>query len=170
MHGMEIRLARPDDAAALIALHERLSTETDFVLYEPGERVLRAEEYSARIDAVAKAESGVTFVAETGGALVGVIFGNRGGARKTRHTLTLALGVLEAHWGRGVGGSLLRAVETWAASRKLHRLELTVHTANRRAVALYEKMGFEREGTKRHSLHIKGHYADEWLMAKLLRD
>jgi len=40
--------------------------------------------------------------------------------------------------------------------------------ANQRAIALYEKSGFEREGLKRHSRKIEGAYFDELYMSKLI--
>lgn len=76
-------------------------------------------------------------LADTDAGLVGVIFGNRGTARKTRHALFLAMGVPRSH--HGVGRSLLQAVESWAIAKGLHRLELTVQTTNARAIALYER-------------------------------
>ena len=50
----------------------------------------------------------------------------------------------------------------------MHRLELTVSTMNHRAISLYEKVGFAREGVKRHSLNIEGRYVDELYMSKLV--
>ncbi len=50
----------------------------------------------------------------------------------------------------------------------MHRLELNVQQRNLRAVHFYEKVGFEREGIKRHSLRIGDDYLDEWLTAKLI--
>jgi RimJ/RimL family protein N-acetyltransferase len=37
---------------------------------------------------------------------------------------------------------------------------------NERAIALYKKMGFEIEGTKKRSMRIDGQYVDEYYMAK----
>jgi hypothetical protein len=62
----------------------------------------------------------------------------------------------------------LAALEAWARANGLHRLELTVQVHNRRAIALYEKCGFEREGVKRHSLNIEGTFIDELYMSKLI--
>ena len=165
---VRIREARAEDAAPLIVLFQTLYSETTFLLFEPGESVPSLEHYAKRITELAQAESGVMFVAESGGALIGVIFGNRGIAKRTGHSLYLVLGVVQVHWNRGVGRSLLESAEAWATKRQLHRLELTVQTANARAIALYEKVGFVREGTKRHSLKIEGRYVDELLMSKLI--
>lgn len=165
---MLIRQAESNDAGAVIALFELLYGETAFLLYEPGELTPQVNEYARRIAENAKNANGVMFVAQIGEEIVGVIFGNRGIARKNRHSLFLVLGVRQSCWKQGIGRALLRAVETWASERALHRLELTVQTTNSRAIALYEGAGFEREGTKRHSLKTNGKYVDEFLMSKLL--
>jgi RimJ/RimL family protein N-acetyltransferase len=165
---VEIREAQPDDAGAVVSLLERMYSETSFLLHGPGEQVPKTEEYARRIGDARKTESGVMYLAQIEGKTVGVLFGNRGAARRNRHSLYLVLGVLQAYWNRGVGSSLLRAVEHWACTRGLHRLELTVQKRNARAVALYEKAGFQIEGTKRDSLVVDGEYLDEWLMSKLI--
>jgi RimJ/RimL family protein N-acetyltransferase len=48
------------------------------------------------------------------------------------------------------------------------RLELSVMTHNERGIALYKKMGFEIEGTKRASIYVNGNYVDEYLMSKII--
>lgn len=165
---MFIREANPDDAGDIITLFQQLYSETTFLLYEPGEFVPRVNEYAHRIGQTAKDENGVMFIAEADRGMVGIIFGNRGTAKKTRHSLFVVMGVLRSHWNQGVGRSLLAAVERWATAHGLHRLELTVQTRNAVAIALYEKSGFVSEGVKRHSLRSGTQFIDEMLMSKLI--
>lgn len=40
-------------------------------------------------------------------------------------------------------------------------------TQNEAGLPLYKKIGFETEGTKRHSLFIDGMFVDEYYMSKL---
>ena len=80
----------------------------------------------------------------------------------------IVMGVLQAWVGRGIGRSLLEALEGWAQSKGLHRLELMVNCNNGRAIRLYENFGFESEGVKRHALRIDGQYIDAFYMAKLI--
>ena len=138
------------------------------MLFEQDEFTVTEEEQALRIAEASRSESGVIFVCEVDDDLVGVVFGNRGVARRTRHSLYVVIGVLQAWVGRGIGRALLEALEGWARSRGLHRLELTVDVENRRAIALYENCGFEREGVKRHSRRIEGSYSDELYMSKLI--
>jgi len=165
---MHIREAIPADSEKLIAFFRTLYSETSFMLLEPDEFTMTAEEQARRIEDMASSESGVMFVCETNSELIGMVFGRRGIARRTRHSLYVVIGVLQASVGRGVGRSLLEVLEGWAHSRGLHRLELTVDVDNWRAIALYEKCGFEREGVKRHSRKVGGRYSDELYMSKLL--
>jgi RimJ/RimL family protein N-acetyltransferase len=145
-----------------------LYSETTFMLYEPGEFTVTEEQQAQRIEERSRSDSGVMFVCETDDQLIGVVFGTLGIARRTRHSLYIVIGVLQGWAGRGVGRALLQTLEGWALARGVHRLELTVAVENRRAIALYEKFGFEREGVKRHSRKIDGRYSDELYMSKLL--
>jgi RimJ/RimL family protein N-acetyltransferase len=65
---------------------------------------------------------------------------------------------------------LLAELEHWARANAVHRLELTVMTHNKRAVALYRKMGYRVEGTRHAALVDENELLDELWMAKLLPD
>ena len=129
---------------------------------------LSVEINTRRIEEMSQSDSGTMFVCETDTELIGVVFGNRGIARRIRHSRYVVIGVLQAWVGRGIGRALLEALEDWARSRGMHRLELTVDIDNRRAIVLYEKCGFEREGVKRHFRKVDGKYSDELYMSKLI--
>jgi putative acetyltransferase len=49
----------------------------------------------------------------------------------------------------------------------LTRLELEVYTDNEAAIRLYERVGFEREGTMRQYAFRDGRYVDAYVMARL---
>jgi RimJ/RimL family protein N-acetyltransferase len=165
---MRIRDVAPEDAGSVIALFQRLYSETSFLLYDPGESVPRAADYAKRIGDGRASENFVILIAENSDGLIGFLSGGRGNARRNRHSLFLVLGVVQDQWHRGVGRALLEAIENWALAHGVHRLELTVRRDNERALQLYEKMGFIREGTKRHSLKIEGQFIDEHYMSKLI--
>ncbi len=84
------------------------------------------------------------------------------------HVATFGMAVHDAHAGRGAGSALMTALldmaDRWLG---LRRLELIVFADNARAIALYERFGFEREGLMRaHSLR-DGVYVDSLAMARL---
>jgi putative acetyltransferase len=73
--------------------------------------------------------------------------------------------------GRGLGTLMLQDVLKLGQSRGFKRLELSAAVGNERAIQLYEKMGFEREGILRQYTWLKseGRILDEVLMAYLYK-
>lgn len=164
-----IRTATPDDAAAFLALRQRIDVETKFMMLEPGERQSTVEQERERLANNARADNKETFLAEDDGQLVGWLWANGGDYRRNHHMVHIVIGIREAYTGRGIGARLFEACEQWARAKNLHRLELTVMTHNARGIALYKKMGFEIEGTAKHQMKVDGEYVDLYTMAKLLQ-
>lgn len=85
-----------------------------------------------------------------------------------RHVGTLGVGLLTAHRERGLGPRLLaRAIEA-AGAAGMQRIELEVFASNTRAVHVFEKAGFVREGLKRGARLLDGVADDVVCMALLL--
>src|SRR5262245_47247267 len=84
------------------------------------------------------------------------------------HVGSLGMAVHDAFAGRGAGRALLAAIlekaDRWL---NLKRVELAVYVDNARAIALYERFGFEREGLLRRYAFRDGDYADALSMARL---
>ena len=165
---MFIRPVRPDDAEQLLRLQLQLDQETQFMLFEPGERKTTVEEKRAQIKLVLSEDVSIIFIAEHEGLLVGYLMATGYTRKRIQHAMTLVIGILQAFIGQGIGTQLFVAMEEWARQRHLHRLELTVMTNNVAGIALYKKRGFEIEGTRRHAYVVDGQYVDEYHMAKLL--
>ncbi len=164
---MQVRKIKDSDAKSYLKLCETIDEESEFMLFEPGERKLQAQRQIKQI------QSGVCEVficAADDGSLVGYVAAVRGQVQRTRHRAHVIIGIRQTYIGQGIGGKLLQALEKWACEEKLHRLELTVMTHHTSAVRLYKKMGFIIEGTKKHALKVKGQYVDEYVMSKLINE
>ena len=135
-----IREITEDDAAAFVDLNRRLDEETEFMLYEPGERKTTAAEQVRRIRASSAEENKTIFVAEDEGRPVGYLLAFGIQARRARHLVHVVVGVLKSHWGQGIGTRLFGELEKWARRHSVRRLELTVITGNEAAVGLYRKL------------------------------
>jgi len=160
-----VRRAANGDAEQLVGLRRALFSETSFMLWEPAEFTATAIEEARLIERLAGQTNGLLLIALARAQAVGFVAAMGGERNRLRHSALLALGVLRTYWSQGVASRLLGEVISWAPGAMIKRLELTVHTANVRAVALYQRHGFEIEGTRRSSLRVEGAYTDEYLMS-----
>jgi putative acetyltransferase len=107
-------------------------------------------------------------VAEIDGKVVGNIGLHREIPHRRNHAASIGMAVHDDFAGRGVGSALMGAVvdlaERWWGVR---RLELSVYADNARAIALYERFGFEREGLFKAYAWRDGEFVDSLAMARL---
>jgi RimJ/RimL family protein N-acetyltransferase len=138
------------------------------MMLEPGERKTTLEEQRQRIHEMLSKENQMILVAEQDENLVGYLAAMGGLYARNRHSVYIVIGILESHTSQGLGTALFEGLDCWAKEHRIHRLELSVMVHNRRGVGLYQKMGFEIEGTKKDSLLVDGAYVDEYYMSRLL--
>ena len=81
------------------------------------------------------------------------------------HVGELDIALLPPFRGRGLGKALMEVTVREALRNGLIRIKLGVFSDNTRAIALYEKIGFVREGVLRDHVLIDGHYQDLIMMA-----
>lgn len=165
---VSIRAATPDDAVALHELKRALDRETSFMLLEPGERTTSASDVADELRTVAAQPNSVVLLADTSGEVVGYVEATGGAFRRNRHTAHVVIGIRQSHAGIGLGRRLLEELDRWARGGGILRLELTVMKDNERALALYRRVGYEVEGTRRAALAVDGVVVDELWMAKVL--
>jgi len=121
-----LRRARPDDAAALLALEQHF----------PGDRM------SARaVRHLLRSPSAALWVAERGGAVLGaLVLLTR---RNSRIARIYSVVVSPAARGEGLGRRLVGAAERHAAAMRKIRMALEVRADNRAARDLYRGLGYQ---------------------------
>jgi putative acetyltransferase len=69
--------------------------------------------------------------------------------------------------GRGEGQQMMHEIIDFATNRGFLRIELSVAVSNERAIRLYERMGFHKEGILKKYTHLKSEqrFIDEIMMA-----
>jgi L-phenylalanine/L-methionine N-acetyltransferase len=89
---------------------------------------------------------------------------------RRHHVGEIGMAVRDDWQGKGIGTSLMKAAldlaDNWL---NLERIELNVYTDNAAGRALYEKFGFEIEGTHRRYAFREGQYVDAYSMARIKR-
>lgn len=158
---IEIRAARPDDAAALAAIDAVTWTTANSPAGVPteGRPFFRPDD-----------DPGDTVVAVLDGGVVGYArLRNPMAAPSHAHVLEInGLAVDPGVAGRGIGRALVEAAVAEAERRGARKVSLRVLGTNPTARRLYSRCGFVEEGVLRAELRLDGRYVDEVLMARFL--
>jgi putative acetyltransferase len=87
---------------------------------------------------------------------------------RLRHSAGIGIMVHKDYQNMGVGSALMEALidiaDNWLM---LVRIDLTVFEDNLKAIKLYEKFGFEKEGVKKLAGIRNGEYVNELIMARI---
>jgi len=132
-------------------------------------RILPADDAAIREEAWrARLERDHVVGIERGGDLVGVGgFSRFVGAKLDHKGLIWGMYVAPAERGAGVADEIMRAlIET--ARGQVRQIQLTVMADNARALAFYERHGFELYGIEPQAVRREGAWADEALMWRLV--
>lgn len=162
---IEIRAICPEDATQVWALR-KMQGVMENILALPDERIDFVEGF---INGLGEhSHQFVAVVKEDGRELVAGTAGLHTGTGRQRHSAGLGIMVHKDFQGKGIGKALMHALidlaDNWLM---LVRLELCVFADNEKAIALYEKMGFEVEGKRKMASIRAGEYADELSMSRI---
>jgi putative acetyltransferase len=117
---------------------------------------------------IAPGKQDLNLVAERDGVIVGSAGLHPQPQLRRRHVAMLGISVAKVAQGQGVGHALMGALCAWCDQwSQILRIELTVFVDNERAIRLYERHGFVREGVHRAYAMRNGRYEDVLAMARL---
>ena len=162
VEGLQIRRAEADDAAAIYEMFSSPKVyEGTLQLPYPSREYWRKR--------ISDTDGCYNLLAVSGEHILGMVSVNTFPTRpRRRHVGQIGISVADAWQGRGVGTALMQAgidlADNWL---NLTRLELEVYADNEPAIRLYERFGFEREGTLRQHAFRDGRYVDSIVMARL---
>ena len=157
------RLVESQDIDALYRLMTNVYASSNFMSQEFCER------YPDRRALEAQLADSICLVAQEAQELLGYVFITANKPAKLRHTADLNMGVDKDAHGRGVGRRLLEnSIAVVRETGGIEILYLHVRTDNTRAVALYERFGFERLCVLTRDTKIGDTYYDAALMRKII--
>ena len=165
---MKIRRCEINDADNMLKMLLELDKETEYMLFEADERPNDINRVKALINQSINGDN-LLLIATEDDNIIGFLSAQRGIIRKIKHTAYIVVGIREKFRGKGIGKKLFCELDLWAKENNISRLELTVMCPNSMAKQLYEKNGFEVEGTKRNSIFMNGKYIDEYYMSKIYK-
>ena len=165
---ISIRHAEPRDAAELVDLARIVAGEQEGWLITDGNWRTSSEE-RRYLRAIRRSPHAAVFVAEVPDRIAGRLSIARDPHPASAHVADVGVMVAREHRRRGVGRALMRAAEEWARSVGISKIELHVFPYNTAAIALYETLGYQREGLRRRHYQRGGELVDAVLMAKEIR-
>lgn len=169
---MDIKIRNPKrgESEKIFEMLLAIDFETEFMMYERGERKKTQNALSNIENMIDKSIEGSDFflIAENKGEMVGFITANRGNKNRIKHSACIVVGIREKFRGIGIGTEFFKRLNAWAVENKIVRLELSVLCENEITKKLYENNGFEIEGIRKKSICINGEYKDEFLMSKII--
>ena len=161
------RTPSPADAAEMVEYMRKTAGETDFLLRTPEEVTMTAAEEEVFLSSIAESEYDCMIVCTVEGVLAGNCQISRHNKRKNCHRADVMIALLEEFWGLGIGTAMFQEMIALAESWGLMQLELEVIEGNRRAIALYEKMGFTTMAATPNAIHLSnGTILKEFLMIR----
>ncbi|MGH2444675.1 MAG: GNAT family N-acetyltransferase [Candidatus Limnocylindria bacterium] len=158
-----LRPGRPTDGRALASLFAAVREEGRWLITMPGAVSPPSEAFW--IGELIRASEHLVLVAEADGDVVGNVLVSVERGVATEHIGTLSICVARDWRDIGIGQELVGAAQRWTRERGLRKLALGVFPDNERAIAVYERRGFVREGLRLRQYRSGDAYRDEVLMA-----
>ncbi|MDQ6682840.1 MAG: GNAT family N-acetyltransferase [Chloroflexota bacterium] len=158
-----LRPARPTDARSLAQLFAEVRAEGRWLVTLP--TALSEPSEAFFIGEMIRTAGNLALVAEAAGEVVGNVLIGVERNQVSDHLGTLSVCVRQGWRDVGLGSAILRASLDWARDRGLQKVALSVFPDNERAIAVYERLGFVREGLRRRQYRgPHGTFRDELLM------
>jgi RimJ/RimL family protein N-acetyltransferase len=160
-----IRPATVGDAAALLEYVEAVGGESDFLSFGAGDFGLSLAEEEVFLRKLATRDNEFYIVGQLNGAIVSALTFTAGERPRVRHRGEFGISVRKEFWGMGIGSLMLDRLLEWARRTQIiNKINLRVRADNLRAIRLYERKGFVREGTITREVLVDGNYFSHYLM------
>ena len=165
-----IRSATKEDAQEILELSKNVIGEEIYQLTSGAEFKMTIEAEEKWIESHFSNPNHIILVAEMNSKIVGLLDFSNGHRQRIAHTGEFGMSVEKSARDLGIGSLLLQVLISWAVQNKtIEKIGLNVHSNNERAIALYKKMGFEVEGTRKRDLKYDvGHYVDTLVMGRFV--
>ena len=160
--GVMVRKAKHEDFDFIYALHINPQVNR-FLFYE----IMSTEEFKDIFDELLR--QGVLYVYEEDDILKGMFKLTPKQHRCSHITFLGGVAIHPSFSGKGCGQRMINEIVSLGKEQGFLRMELGVSTINLKAIHLYEKAGFKKEGILKKYIHLQSEniFLDDILMAYL---
>lgn len=159
----EIVRAQAEDAAALLEYLKIIGGETDNLSFGPEGVPLDVEAEQSYLNMQAQSHDHIQLLAKVNGEIIGTASLNRKPNRMS-HRAEFGISLKKAWWGCGAANVLAQGLFAFAREAGIEQVNLEVRSDNKRAIALYERLGFRKLCTFPGFFKINGELIDFDLM------
>ncbi len=163
---VKLRSPAEDDAPRLLAYIDAVRRETTGILFAP-EDELPTLEWERNWIRGNREKTGIQIMAEDeAGNMIALCSAGSDARYRIRHRADIGISVRAAWCERGLGTLLMKELVAWArAEPSVEVLTLGVYADNPRALRVYEKVGFTRDGERRWHVKRDGQFVNEVMMS-----
>lgn len=165
-----LRNAEVSDAADLLDYLKITTSETPYLIREPDEVTLTIEQQEKFLASKISEERELMLIATIDGKHIGnCSLMEIAPYRRYSHRCEVAIALYQKYCGCGIGKIMMQTVLDIAKDLGYEQAELEVISDNKTAIALYEKLGFQKYGCfPKNMKYADGTYADaDWMMKQL---
>lgn len=165
-----LREAVPSDAKDLIETMTFLNQETPYLVVSSSALNMSPETMASEIDYIYNQPNQFILLAFNHDEIIGVATIVAEETTMFQHVGELGITIKKDYWGLGLGSVMIDEIISLCAEHGIiKRIEINVQLRNSRAIHLYEKMGFIKEGIKKWAFCSEDNtLLDVVLMSKLL--
>lgn len=168
MNNLVIRKATPDDAEKMLEYLNQVGGESDNLLFGLNEMQISIEQEKSFIETVNNSSKDIMLLGLVDNEIASIASFQGFGRKRIAHRGEVAISVKKEYWHRGIGTKMMESLIDFAKSAQFSIVELKVKSDNVNAIALYEKLGFERIGTHKKFFKINDRFYDAELMSLFL--
>lgn len=151
-----LRNGLASDGQAVFENFNQTHAETDYLLSYPDENSYDAEQEAQFLNEKTESPNEIEIIAIIDGKIAGTAGIEAVGKKyKLKHRAEFGISILKEYWGLGLGTVLTKACIQCAKDAGYDQLELDVVAENKRAVALYEHLGFKEFGRNPKGFHSR---------------
>jgi len=151
-----LRNGTEQDGQALLDIYNLTHAQTDYLLSYPDESTLTSEQEARFLKEKTESENEIELLAVIDRIVVGSAGVSCVGKKdKVKHRAEFGISVDKAYWRLGIGRALLEACIECARDAGFIQIELEVVAENKKALALYESIGFEEYGRNPKGFHSR---------------
>lgn len=154
-----LKTATKEYAKSMIEYLNIIGGESDFITFGKNEFILSVEDEEKYIEQTNTMENCKMVLIIVNDEIVGIASINSPQKERMKHNGVLGISFRKKYWGMGLGNEVMRYLIEWAKFNGItKKISLLVREDNERAIKLYEKFGFEREGILKKDIYVNGNY------------